>query len=184
MIRIAPTYTSITSEGIAWLFRDRVWKDFGLPESIISDRGTVFVSKFMKALNHLLGVKSNVSTTYHPQTDGQTEHLNQEIEQYLRVFVNYQQDDWSEWLSLAEFSYNDKVNSSTCQTPFYLNWGRHPQKGVEPRRESKVEAADAFVERMEELRKEVVAALEHASCNMKTFYDRKHLPTPTFNPGI
>jgi hypothetical protein len=89
MIRIAPTYTSVTSEGIARLFCDRVWKDFGLPESIISNCGTVFVSKFMKALNHLLNIQSNVSTAYHPQTDGQTERLNQEIEQYLCLFVNY-----------------------------------------------------------------------------------------------
>jgi hypothetical protein len=84
---------------------------------------------------------------------------------------------------LAEFSYNDKVNSSTHQTPFYLNWGQHPRKGVEPRRESKVEAADAFVERMEGLRKEATAALERASRDMKKFYNRKHLPSPTFKPG-
>jgi transposase InsO family protein len=126
MIRLTPTYTSTTSEGLARLFRDHIWKDFGLPKSIISDRGTVFLSAFMKALNHLLGIQTNISTAYHPQTDGQTERINQEVEQYLRLFVNYRQDDWVEWLSLAEFSYNDKVNTATKYTPFYLNWGRHP----------------------------------------------------------
>ena len=135
MICLIPTYTTLSLEGVARLFRDHVWKDFGIPENIIYDRGSVFVSKFMEALNHLLGIQANPSTAYHPQTDGQTERVNQEVEQYLRVFVNYHQDDWTDWLSLAEFSHNDKVNSSTRHSPFYLNWGRHPRKGIEPRRE-------------------------------------------------
>ena len=79
MICIVPTYPSLTSDGAAWLYRDYVWKDFGLPESIISDWGTIFISKFMEALNHLLGIQTNVSTAYHPETDGQTESINQEV---------------------------------------------------------------------------------------------------------
>jgi transposase InsO family protein len=183
MIRLIPTYTSLSSEGVARLFRDHVWKDFGLPESIIYDRGSVFVSRFMEALNHLLGIRANPSTAYHPQTDGQTERVNQEVEQYLRTFVNYHQDDWADWLSLAEFSHNDKVNDSTHYSPFYLNWGRHPRKGVEPRRETKVEAAMEFVQRMEGIRKEAAAALERAARDMKTFYDRHHQEAPIFQPG-
>jgi len=97
MICLIPTYTSLSSEGVARLFRDHVWKDFGVPENIIYDRGSVFVSRFMEALNHLLGIQANPSTSYHPQTDGQTERINQEVEQYLRVFVNYRQDDWADW---------------------------------------------------------------------------------------
>jgi len=132
MIHLIPTYTTLSLEGVARLFRDHVWKDFGIPENIIYDQGSVFVSKFMEALNHLLGIQANPSTAYHPQMDGQTERVNQEVEQYLRVFMNYHQDDWTDWLSLVEFSHNDKVNSSTHHSPFYLNWGRHPRKGVEP----------------------------------------------------
>ena len=183
MVRLIPTYTSLTSEGAARLYRDHVWKDFGLPESIISDRGTVFVSKFMEAVNNLLGIKTNVSTAYHPQTDGQTERVNQEVEQYLRIFVNYRQDDWADWLSLAEFSYNDKINKSTGHSPFMLNWGRDPRKGVEVRRQSRVEAATDFMERMEELRKEAAAALERAARDMKTQFDRSHQMEPEFKTG-
>ena len=103
--------------------RPRIWWDFGLPERVISDRGTQFTSNFMRDLTRLLGIRPNLSTAYHPQTDSQTERINQEIEQYLRLFVNYHQTDRSEWLSLAEFSYNDKLHTSTGYSPFFLNYG-------------------------------------------------------------
>jgi hypothetical protein len=86
----------------------------------------------MGDLNKLVGITGNLSTAYHPQTDRQTERMNQEIEQYLRVFVNYRQSDWAEWLACAEFSYNDKIQSSTGFSPFYVNYGRHPYKGTNP----------------------------------------------------
>ena len=88
---------------------------------------------FTKDLYRLLGIKMNPSTAYHPQTDSQTEHINQEVEQYLQLFVNYHQDDWVEWLPLAKFSYNDKVHSSTGYSPFFLNYGQHPRKSMDPR---------------------------------------------------
>jgi len=71
------------------------------------------MSQFMHELYHLLGIKVAASTAYHPQTDGQTECVNQELEQYLRVFVNERQDDWVEWLPMAEFTYNNHIHSST-----------------------------------------------------------------------
>ena len=123
----------MTLEGVARIFRDTVWRDFGLPEVVISDRGSQFVSNFTKDLYWLLGIKMNPSTAYYPQTDGQTECINQEVEQYLRLFVNYHQDNWAEWLPLAEFSYNDKIQSSTGYSPFYLNYGQHPWKSTDPR---------------------------------------------------
>lgn len=89
MIRLVPANGELTSEGLARIYHDCVWKDFGLPDCIISDRGTQFTSNFMRDLNHLLGMSTNMSTAYHPQTDGQTERINQEIEQYLRLFVNH-----------------------------------------------------------------------------------------------
>jgi transposase InsO family protein len=73
------------------IYRDHVWKDFGLPEVVISDRGTQFVGHFMQDLLKLLGIKPNTSMAYHPQTDGQTKCVNQNIEQYLRVFTNFLQ---------------------------------------------------------------------------------------------
>ena len=83
-----PTTEEVTSLGIACLFQDHIWKMHGLPESVISDRGTQFISHFMKALYQLLGIKITASTAYHPQTDSQTEQVNQEIEQFLHIFIN------------------------------------------------------------------------------------------------
>ena len=79
-IRLALVNGEITSEGVAQIYRDTVWRDFGLPEVVISDRGSQFVSKFTRDLYRLLGIKTNPSTAYHPQTDGQTECINQEVE--------------------------------------------------------------------------------------------------------
>ena len=96
LLHAIPTTNETTSEGVARLFRDHIWKYHGLPQQIISDRGPQFVSRFMRHLNNILGIKAAASTAYHPQTDGQTERANQEIEQYLRLFVNHRQDDWAE----------------------------------------------------------------------------------------
>lgn len=89
MIIMVPTNMELTAMGMAQVYQDRVWSKHGLPRKIISDRGPQFTAKFMRDLNEVVGITSNLSTAYHPQTDGQTEHINQEIEQYLRVFVNY-----------------------------------------------------------------------------------------------
>ena len=129
---MAVTNGEVASEGIARIFRDTVWRDFGLPEVVISDRGSQFILKFTRDLYQLLEIKMNPSMAYHPQMDGRTEHINQEVEQYLWLFVNHGQDDWAEWLPLAEFSYNDKIQMSTGYSPFYLNYVQHPRKSTEP----------------------------------------------------
>ena len=143
-IHTIPTVTSLDSTGVAWLFLKHVWHHHGLLEEVISDHGPAFVSNFSCELVALLGVKLTPSTSYHPQTDGQMEHVNQEIEAYLHVFVSHQQDDWADWLPLAEFAYNNKVHVATHQTPFELDAGQHPCLGVEPMKMSTVEAADSF----------------------------------------
>src|SRR5260370_19960753 len=97
-IHTIPTVTSLDSTGVALLFLKHVWRHHGLLETVISDQGPAFVSHFSKELTNLLGITLNPSTTYHPQTDGQTECVNQEIESYLWVFVSHCQDDWTEWL--------------------------------------------------------------------------------------
>src|SRR5258707_3762016 len=144
-IHTIPTVTSLDSTGVAWLFLKHVWCHHGLLEEVISNCGPTFMSNFSCKLAALLGVKLTPSTSYHPQTDGQMEHVNQEIEAYLRVFMSHQQDDWADWLPLAEFAYNDKVHAATHQTPFELDVGQHPCLGVEPTRTSTVEAADTFM---------------------------------------
>jgi transposase InsO family protein len=112
-IHAIPTTTQMDSLGLACLFLEHVWKHHGLPDEIISDRGSTFVSKFSHELNTPLGIKATPSTAYHPQTECQTEHVNQEIETYLQIFVNHQQDNWADWIPIAEFSYNNHVHSAT-----------------------------------------------------------------------
>jgi hypothetical protein len=137
----------------------------------------------MRDLLKLLGMKSNASMAYHLQTDGQTEQVNQEIEQYLRVFTNFMQDDWADWLSLAEFSYNDKVHTMTRFSPFYTMLGFHPRKGTEPRLEVPTEAADNFAKRMRLVREEATASMRVAQETMKHFYNRKQGEDPSYEPG-
>ena len=80
------------AEGLARLFRDNVWKLHGLPKSIISDRGPQFAAGLIQELNEILGIKSKLSTAFHPQTNGQTKRVNQELEQYLRIFIDHRQE--------------------------------------------------------------------------------------------
>ena len=182
-IHVVPTNDTVTSEGVARLFRDNVWKNHGLPVQVISDRGPQFVSNFMRELNKLLGIKTAASTAYHPQTDGQTERVNQEVEQYLRLFVNHRQDDWADWLSMAEFSYNNRIQASTRQTPFMLNSGRNPRLGTEPIRDSTMEAVDSFVKRLQASRKEAEAALHQAAEDMARYYDQNRQEAETYKVG-
>ncbi|THH12589.1 hypothetical protein EUX98_g9798, partial [Antrodiella citrinella] len=142
-----------------------------------------FVSKFLHALYTLLGIQGNPSTAYHPQTDGQTERVNQEVEQYLRTFINHRQDDWAEWLPIAEFCYNDRVNKSTGHSPFFLNNGYHPWKGTTPRREVRNETAQEFVDRLTKVRDEADTALRLAQEQMARFYDRKRGDAREYQPG-
>ncbi|KAF8660929.1 hypothetical protein AX16_001521 [Volvariella volvacea WC 439] len=130
-IHLVPTYENMTSKDMARLYRDNVFKLHGIPRKIVSDCGKQFESDFMRLLYSLLGIEPNYSTAWHPQTNGQAERLNQHVEQYLRLYVDYHQENWVEWLAIAEFTYNDRENASTGKTPFFINHGIHPYKGIE-----------------------------------------------------
>jgi len=113
----------------------------------------------MKELYRLLGIELASSTAYHLQTDGQTEGVNQELEQYIWLFVNERQDNWNSLIPLAEFAYNNHVHSSTQQTPFFLDTGRHPQMGFEPHQpRSRVEAVNEFADWMKATLEEAKSA--------------------------
>jgi hypothetical protein len=173
----------LNSEGFAKIIRDRVVRDHGLPRRIIHDRDTRFMSKYIKELFTILGTKQNPSTAYHPQTDGQTERMNQNIKQYLRAFISYRQDDWKEWLSTAEFAYNNSIHAATQQTPFFLNYGQHPWTGEDTRREVRNESAAIFAERMKKTRQDAKAALEQAAERMKRSHDKHARPALEYTIG-
>jgi len=124
------------------------------------------------------------TTAYHPQGDGQTERVNQELEQYLRIFINQRQDDWDELLPFAEFQYNNHIHSSTRQVPFLLDSGRIPRMGFEPgQHRSHIESVNEFKDRMKDALEEAKAALTKSKDDMARYYDRNRTRAPDYQPG-
>ena len=103
MIRLKVTTMNISLEGIAKIYRDKIWKLYGVSRKILSDRGLQFTSKFMENFTKVLGTKRQLLMAYHPQIDSQMERINKEIGTFLWHYVNYQQDNWTDWLSTVEF---------------------------------------------------------------------------------
>jgi len=100
----------------------------------------------------MLGIKSKLSTVFYPQTDGQTERVNQELEQYLRMFINHRQEQWPEWLEIAEFVYNNKVHSSMRMSLFKANYKQDPRMDFEGRKKGKYVGAEKFIEKRQKRR--------------------------------
>jgi len=171
------TMKGTSVEGLARLFRDNVWKLHELPESVVSDRRPQFAVELTKELNRMLGIKTKLSTAFHPQTNGQTEQMNQELEQYLRLFVEYRQRDWPEWLVTAKFAVNNKTHTATKVSPFMANYGRELRMGGDIRKKGKMESATEFVERMKKVHEEVGAALRKMQEEMKRYTDRSRRET-------
>src|SRR6202789_4453804 len=181
---IIPTFITISAAGPARLFIQHVWKLHGLPRRVVSDRGPQFVAEFTRELYRMLGIKVAATTAYHPQGDGQTERMNQELEQYLQIFVNQRQDDWTDLLPLAEFQYNNHVHASTQHPPFLLQTGRLPRMGFEPdQRPSNVESVNEFTDRMRNTLEEAKAALVKSKDDMARYYNQRRTPAPEYNPG-
>ena len=157
MVKCIPM-DGITAKDAARAFYIHVWKDHGLPSSIISYRGRPFVNHFWEQLITRLGISANLSTVYHSETDDQTEIMNFVLEQYLRAYVNYFQNDWAFWLPSAEFVINNHASETTQCTPFLTNSGQHFKMGLEPdpfinkpmdlRERTDRETANFFVEKM------------------------------------
>ena len=102
---------------------NHIWRHTGLPQQAISSQGPQFASQVMQEVWSKLGVKSTMSTAFHPQTDGETECVNQELEQYLQVFRNVQQDNWAEIIPFMEFAHNSRQDSATGRSPFEIWYG-------------------------------------------------------------
>ena len=183
MTHFVATTEGTSAEGLARLFRDNVWKLHGLPESVVLNRGPQFVAELTKELNRMLGIKMKLSTAFHPQTDGQTERMNQELEQYLWFFIENRQKDWPEWLAAAEFAINNKVHTATKVSPFMANYGKELRMGGDIRRKGKVESVTEFVERMKKVQEEAEAALKKTQEEMKRYVDRGRRETEVWKKG-
>jgi hypothetical protein len=146
-----PTYDTITSLDLARLFLLHVFSKHGVPSHVTSDRGTEFVSHFFRSLGKALDMTLHFTSRYHPEGNGQTKRTNQTLEQYLRIYCNYQQDNWSELLPLAEFAYNNAPSATTGVSPFFANKGYHPNISIHPERDLSSARAREYAIDLDEL---------------------------------
>ena len=137
MVHYEPVKVTINAPGLAEAIIDVVVWHHGLSDSIMTDKGSLFTSKFWSLLYYFLGVKQTLSTAFHPQTDGKTERQNSIMKAYLRAFDNFEKNDWAKLLPMAEFAYNNAKNANTNHTPFELNCGYRSwmlyEEDVDPR---------------------------------------------------
>ncbi|GJP38139.1 hypothetical protein CLOM_g22577, partial [Closterium sp. NIES-68] len=146
-----PTQTTARTEETAQLFVRYIISQHGIPTTLISDRDPKFTSKFWKELMSLLGTKLAMSSAYHPQTDGQTERLNQIVEQLLRAACKDEISKWDLHLPVLDFAYNNATHAATGQTPFFLCYGRHPLTPQKPTASATVQPAHDFITTMHQL---------------------------------
>jgi hypothetical protein len=128
MFHAFPVKSSITGEETAKLMIRQIFAYHGMPQTLVTDRDPRFTGAFWQEFWKGMGTRLSMSSSDHPQTDGQTERANRTIKQMLRAFVNDRQDDWDVLLPVLEFAYNDTVQASTGHTPFFLNIGAHPRR--------------------------------------------------------
>ena len=183
MAHFIPCTKDITSEQTALLVFQNVIRLHGLPDNIISDRGPQFASRFWSRIFGLLGTDINLSSAFHPQTDGQSERVNQVLEQYLRCTINYQQDNWTDLLPTAEFAYNNATHTSTKMSPFYANYGYHPRFEFKPSMHAEVPAADDHVAKMQDITQMLTTELELAQGIYQFYADQHQVDAPLFEPG-
>jgi hypothetical protein len=183
---LLPCHTTISAEGLADLFCDRVFRYHGLPESIVSDRGPQFASRFWKHLCQCLKIDPRLSTAFHPETDGQTERMNAIMEQHLRAYVSYLQDDWTDYLFLAEFAGNNQVSDTTSVSPFFANHGFHPKHDFEldiridfPEEQQ----AQTAAERLAAIHDVARSEMRYAQLRYQDYADNHRSPAPAFQPG-
>ena len=146
-----PTHDTITSAELACLFVIYIFSKHRVPSHVTSDHGSEFVSHFFCSLGTTLDMRLHFTSGYHPEANGQAERTNQTLKQYLRIYCNYQQDNWSKLLPLADFAYNNAPSATTGVSPFFANKGYHPNLLVYPERDIASSRACDFVVDLDEL---------------------------------
>jgi hypothetical protein len=185
MAHFIPCLSTLDAPGFASLFRDNIFRLHGLPDSVISDRDSLFTSDFSRALASVLKIKQRMSTSFHPQTDGQTERVNAILEQYLRAYCNYQQDNWVELLSFAEFAYNNSISATTKVSPFFANYGYHPRYEIPANSDQASAPADleAFMKPLKSLESHLKNEILWAQDAMSEQANKHHTPAPVYKEG-
>ena len=182
MVHLAPTTASCDAPELARLFFDNVVRLHGPPRSVVSDRGSVFTSKFWESLCKLCDMRRDLTSSYRPQSDGQTERMNRTLADMLRNYVTESPTTWDTYLSAAEFAMNNAVNRSTGRSPFFLNYGFNPALPLWRELEVSVPAARTFVQSFVQRMTDAKACLEAAQQRTAEYYDRNKKDV-TFEPG-
>ena len=177
------TTERMIAERLARLFRDNIQKLHSLFKSIILDRGPQFAAGLIRELNRILGTKSKMLMAFYPQIDKQTERVNQELEQYLRMFIDHRQEQWLDWLGIVEFVYNNKAYSSTKTLSFKANYKQDPRMGFEVKKKGNYKEAEKFVMKMKEIQEKTKAVLEKAQEKMKKYIDKKRAEVNEYRVG-
>jgi transposase InsO family protein len=177
-----PTTTRIKASDLADILLDSVFTNHGFPTTIVSDRGSKFTSKLWKYLTGKLGISLRLSTAFHPQTDGQTERVNQSLEAYLRIFTSYKQDDWSQHLGLASFTYNNTFHSAIKTTPFYANYGYHPRwvEELQPTKAAEAPEGLRIAESILDVHRLCQTNIMEANKEYANQYDKRRKQAPVF----
>lgn len=178
-----PCRNTITAEGVADKHVEHVFPLHGVPEKIVSDRGTQFSARIMKELYNLLGIDMALSTAYHPQSNGQTEHTNQELVKFLRLFCSDEQSEWAKYLPMAEFAYNSHVHSATGTSPFELLYGYKPTWSTPAGGRATFPEVQTRLDNLRKAREEAQAALRASKEAMRENSEGARRPRPTFKPG-
>jgi Chromo (CHRromatin Organisation MOdifier) domain len=181
MAHFIPTTSTITSKQTADLFLENIFRYHGLPDDIVSDRDPKFTAKFWRSLNKALGIRLLMSTSSHPQTDGQSEATVKIIQKMIRPFV-LQEQDWETLLPSLEFAYNDTQQSSTGQTPFYLNYGFHPV-GTYRHADTKNPHAEDLVQYLLRLQEAARDAIHDAQQVQERYANKNRRPAPEIKEG-
>ncbi|MBW0506974.1 hypothetical protein O181_046689 [Austropuccinia psidii MF-1] len=176
-----PTYSKITSLDLAQVLIRHVFSKHGLPVITFSDRGSLFISLFWTQFCQQLKISTDNSTAFHPEKDGQTERVNEILEQYLQMYSSYHQDYWNIWIPLAEFSYNKAENSSTKQSPFFTIYGINPI--FDANHISQDTPAGKVSEKLQSVQKVVKEELESEIKPFEKYADRNKTIPPDFQPG-
>jgi Reverse transcriptase (RNA-dependent DNA polymerase)/RNase H-like domain found in reverse transcriptase/Integrase zinc binding domain/Chromo (CHRromatin Organisation MOdifier) domain len=183
MAKFIPCHTTSTADDVARLFVAHWVSAYGLPDDIVSDRDKLFTSRFWRALHTSLGIKLNLSTSFHPQTDGGTERLNRTLQDMLRCYVNPRMDNWDTLLPNVQFAYNSSHHSSIGMTPFKASMGFVPKSAISlPAPSTEVPAADQLTAEMQQVVAEVQVSLE-AARQRQISYANAHRSELLFEPG-
>ena len=178
-----PTHDTITSPELAKLFLLHVFSKHGVPAHVTSDWGMEFVSHFFQSLGKALNMHLHFTSGYHHEGDGQTKRANQTLEQYLRSNCNYQQDNWSELLPLAEFTYNNAPSATTRVSPFFANKSYHPNISVYPERDMTSAQACEYTVDLDSLHQYLREEMANAQLCYQGPANAKRSPAPDFKVG-